>query len=538
MYEEQAAANSAAGDEGTGSTLRPPGGDSVPQRAADGSIRWKPRSAPKSAPSKSEDESIGQARRAGRDGGLAEKPSAVGLKVSNPGMKKGPAPPKPRRDRTILFVTIGGGLAVVGLLLLGLRGLFLPGYIKSTAIEAAAAHGVTLTVADASVSSTGVLLSGLTAKLTGVPQISFSIASADVRSVWSSPVRVVLGKTEIAVDGDVQAVSGAVQAWSRLHRGKGKPDDETMGGQIEIPSVHLLWIHVGRDISRIEASGAQGGVGSPTATALGDDVHFLAPSFSVESTVGTFGPWQVSVDTSMKETRARVAFDPAVPDGANALLVDDTLGHSSFDVTIPRLPTSSLGIPRSVAGADLPFPEQIEVLLHFGRVSQDQSTGSLRAALYGLRIPELGSGVDARLSGDVSGPVGGPLTVKNGLASLGPLHAPVTGTLTPEGAGKGMRANLAWKADPIPCSTLAGLPTPGAAVQDLTKKAVQGDLSDLGELARDFGAIGEAVGAVKVTGSFAASGTVVVSSVDPGKAKLTTVTKNACGLTLFQGSPK
>jgi hypothetical protein len=266
--------------------------------------------------------------------------------------------------------------------------------------------------------------------------------------------------------------------------------------------------------------------------ALVDDVHFLAPSLSIETTLGTFGPWQLNVDASTKELRARLAFDPAVPDGANALLVDDALGHSSFDVTVPRLPTSSLGIPRSVAGQSLPFPEQIEVLLHSGRVTQDQSTGSLRAALYGLRIPELGSGVDARLSGDVSGPVGGVLTVKNGLASLGPIHAPVTGTLTPE--GKGLRASLAWKADPIPCSTLVGLPTPGAAVQDLTKKATQGDLSDLGELARDFGAIGEAVGAVKVTGSFSASGTVVVSSSDPRAAKVTTVAKNACGLALFQ----
>jgi hypothetical protein len=125
--------------------------------------------------------------------------------------------------------------------------------------------------------------------------------------------------------------------------------------------------------------------------------------------------------------------------------------------------------------------------------------------------------------------------VKNGVLAVGGFRAAVTGTVTPVVTPPSVRANLAWKADPVPCSTLVTLPTPAAAARDLTKKAVEGDLGDLGELARDFGALGEAVGAVKVSGSFSASGTVVFETSDLAHAKLTSVAKNACGLELFQG---
>ncbi len=72
-------------------------------------------------------------------------------------------------------------------------------------------------------------------------------------------------------------------------------------------------------------------------------------------------------------------------------------------------------------------------------------------------------------------------------------------------------------------------------MRDLTRKANDGDLGDLAELVRDFGAIGQAAGAVRVTGTFTASGTAVIDSTDLAGAKFTTMSKNACGISLFQG---
>ena len=124
------------------------------------------------------------------------------------------------------------------------------------------------------------------------------------------------------------------------------------------------------------------------------------------------------------------------------------------------------------------------------------------------------------------------MTVKSGAFTVGPVRGVVTGTLTP-GDGT-VKANLAWKADPVPCSSLVSLPTPTAAARDLTRRASDGDLGDLGELARDFGALGQATGAVRMVGTFAASGTAQVDTADLAGAKFTTVSKNACGISLFQ----
>ncbi len=383
-------------------------------------------------------------------------------------------------------------------------------------------------------------LRGLAARLDGVPQIRCTIVSAEVRSLWSSVTRAELGKVEIAVDGDATAVGDALAAWSAAHRGKGaKADEDTVGGEVDVPVAHLVWLHPSGsrdDVTRVEATGLSGAIGSPTSVLLGDELHFLASGLVLETKAGTFGPWSLDVDATTKGMRARLAFDPAVPDGANALFVLDTPGGASFDVTIPRLSAGGLGIPRTVLGPDLPFPQQLDVAIHYARQSHEQLTGSVRAALYGLRIAELGGSVDAHLTGEATGSGasgGGAMQVKNGLFTLGGLRATVTGSVTP--GARGAKANLAWRADPVPCASLAALPTPGAAALDLTAKAAGADLGDLGQLARDFGALGEAVGAVKVTGVFSASGTLVVDSSDLGHAKFTTVAKNACGVALFQG---
>jgi len=286
-------------------------------------------------------------------------------------------------------------------------------------------------------------------------------------------------------------------------------------------------------VTRLEATGISGALGSPTSVSILDDAHFLTNALVVETRVGTFGPWNLDVDQTVKATRARLAFDPAVPDGANALLVEDAAGDASLDVTIPRLPTASLGIPRTALGPDATLPQQTEIALHFGRSGHAEPKGTLRAAFYGVRVPELGTRVDVRASADAAGPAGGAMTVKNGVFSVGPVHGTVTGTVTP--GRRSVATSLAWRAEPMPCASLLALPSAGAAALDVTRQLAGGDPSNLGDLARDFGALGQAVGALTVTGTFLATGTIAFDSADPAHAKMSTVTKNACGIALFQG---
>jgi hypothetical protein len=552
LYEEQAAVNLPKGARaiGASSSLMHPTADVdglVPERAKDGSVRWKARSEPP-PPRTQNVPPMGSPILASGSSGPS-RTAVAKLAKSGAGPSADAAPhastrPRKPRNRTVLWVAIGASLVALTLFAFGARTFVLPGYVRSSAIADAAVHGVTLTVNDATLSDDGVLLSGLTAKLVGVPQASATIATADVRVAWGTPMKVVLGKTEVLVDGDGRKTLAALDAWTatqrtRSHGGGGATNamvagDDGVGGQVEIPHAHLVWTHASSDVPRIEATGLQGTVGSPNVVTPTDDVHFLAAAVTVETRAGTFGPWSVDVDHTPKGMRARLAFDPAVPDGANALLVEGAFASDvSFDVTIPRLPITNLGVPRTALGAETTLPQQVELALHYGRSGRSMANATLRLALYGAHVPELGTNVDVHITGDASGPWISPLPVKNGLFSIGPVHGTVTGTVTPE--TQSAVASLAWKADPMPCSSLVALPTPGAAARDVTRQMGSNDPLDLGELARDFGAIGEAVGAVKVTGSFVVSGTVLADSANLSQAKFGLSAKNACGIALFQG---
>jgi tRNA A-37 threonylcarbamoyl transferase component Bud32 len=524
LYDEQAAVNLPSDvliDGHTGSLMRPASDGLVPERAKDGSIRWKPRSTP--------------------------PPARRAAPTPKPAMGKTPTSTRTaqKKSRRLLWVGLGGGVVALVVFVFGARALALPGYVRGNVIDDARAHGVLLTVGDASLSDDGVLLRDVTAKLAGVPGARAAIASADVRIGWGLPTKILLGKTDVVVDGDVDSTLTAIDAWSASQRQRHDKNaklgtdsllapDEVPGGQIEIPSAHLVWTHPSSgDITRIEATGLQGAVGSPTARSLTDEAHLLTTSLVIETRVGTFGPWNLDIDSKPSETRARLAFDPAVPDGANVLGVLDASGGTSLDVTIPRLPVGSLGVPATALGKGTSLPQQVELLLHYGRTARDENSGSLKAAFYGVHVPELGTSVDVHVSGLAEGPSGDAMTVKDGVFSLGPVRGKVTGTVTPEARAVAMR--LAWRAEPMPCASLVSLPSPRAAARDVTRQLGSDGPVDLGDLARDLGSLGQAWGALKVTGSFLAAGTVTADSADPGQAKFTMATKNACGIALFQG---
>jgi hypothetical protein len=512
MYGDDAAVNLPSDDliedlSGSSFLEQPPPGanDRVPQRAADGSIRWQPR----------------------KDAAATPRVARAAPAVRPPASKSATAVARPKAARSwrglaLILAASLGALALMGFVA---RALFVPAYVRSTTIEEAAAHGVTLTVKSASLSSDGVELQGLVASLAGVGALRITIPTADVRDVFSARTSVVLRKVEISMDGDAREVLASLGAWSAAHRGKTRASSEAMGGTIEMPAAHLTWTRLHDGVGRAEAS-LEGTLGAPGGAAIADDGHLLGTNVRLETSSGTFGPWSLDVAVSLKGTRARLALDPAVPDGPNALLIVDASGESTFDVTVPRVPVTTLGIPRSVVRPGLPFPQATDVALHYAHSSDEQVVTSLRAGFYGLHVPELGGLVDAHLSGDVSGAAGASLPLKNGAVTLGPLR--------PSAFPPALRANLAWKAEPVPCSALAALPTPTVAASDLTRKAVTGDLGDLGELARDLGALGQAVGAVKVTGAFGATGTVAFDSDDPSHVKISTTTSNACGVALFQ----
>ena len=253
LYEEQAAVNlppEELEDADSSALLRPPGGSDplVPERAPDGSVRWIPRQRKALAPAAPTAAAPGAAA-SRRPAAVSARPAAVSAGPATASADPA-APPveEPRRQRRyVLWLALAGVVVMAGIVALLARVFVWPGYVRGTIIAEAAAHGVTLTVGDASLADDGVLLHDLTARLAGVPQMRGVIASASVHTTGSSPTKVVLGKTEVTVDGDVREVFAALSRWSSAHLGAGRrSDDDSPGVSVDVPNAHARLDPTGR----------------------------------------------------------------------------------------------------------------------------------------------------------------------------------------------------------------------------------------------------------------------------------------------------
>jgi serine/threonine-protein kinase len=514
LYAEQAAANVKGGSlpyEDTASLLRPPGAPDAmyPQRASDGSVRWQTKPSP------------------------GQKPPPPAYQPPSRTAKPTPLAARPKRgNRWLLVVGVVTVLFGAGVLV---RILVLPGYVRDAAIRVAASQGVTLTIQEARLGSDGVVFEGLVGKLVGVPQVTVTVSSLEATVSLSAPPHVKVGPTEVAIVGDAKATAAAMGAWWTAHHSAGSVEHGPADGtQIEMPRVHLVWTSpFGTDITRIEMRDLGGGMVPSVSPRPGDEMHFTSPLVSVDTRVGRFGPWNVDLDQSVTGRRIRVAFDPAVLDAASATLLLDAHAGTTFDLTVPHLPVGRLGIPPAALGNDVPLPQLLAAKVHVKAFSGTLGPSALDVTLVGAHAPGFARPVDVHVAGETKG---GPRTgspLEAGVVQVGPFRAALTGTVALR--SDGASANLAWKADPEPCASLVSLPTPADAVRDMTHQAETPGPTNLDALVRDMGALAQAVGAVKVTGTLSASGTLAVDSADPGHPAFTVIAKNACGLALFQG---
>jgi hypothetical protein len=294
----------------------------------------------------------------------------------------------------------------------------------------------------------------------------------------------------------------------------------------------VVWSHAFGDDGRIEAedvSGEIGGTGS--ATHLGDELRVLTPKLTLTYKATTIGPWRLDLEQDPDSTTARVAFDPPVPDGPNALITRMATGKTQVDVNIPRSPLYRLGVPPAALAGVKSVPEATEVHLHYVRTTDDRVDTTLSATFFGVKAPPIAGPVDIKATGSLLGDASQALELQGGNLSFGPVHATLAGpvTIRPDEVS----AKLTWKVTPIPCAQL--LPRQQQAVNDLAAQlgALGAGNADLASLGLDVTSLAESAGVARVGGSLSASGTVVFDSSDPGSTALTVTGKNSCGISLF-----
>jgi len=414
--------------------------------------------------------------------------------------------PARRRSR---IVRIGVGVLVVLLLVAGVLSI-LPSIIRSKVTEAAHRAGFTVGIGTVSVGLSGVVLRDVTAT---VPRIAGAVAAhADeilVSGLGGRQVRV----RGLAVDlnGPAEKLGVDLALLYETNRAQlaGTAADPR---HVSLVDARLVWRDVLGPGTRVEAAplGAEIDSRGPGL----EDIRASIGRFDLTTSKTTFGPWSGSVEHAPASTRARLLFDPPVPDGPSALWVTSPGAPGQLTLRIPRSPLARLGLRPEDLGLPADPSTELEIKLEAGPTPSTRFEIAGQVGLYGARLTNLKTPLDVKVDLFASGLPGKPLDLDRTTVTVGPFVAAVTGTVTT--VERNLRLDASWHTAPIPC-----------------EKLVRAEARSLGPIAAALQELAHATGAARVTGQAAASGVARFDTRAPDEASLTFLTRDTCGLALF-----
>jgi len=443
------------------------------------------------------------------------KPAPLQLDLPAPAV---PAPvrmePEPRKRRAGASGRTIATRAVLVLLALGIAGAaaaayWLPKWVRRQFIEAAAAHGITLTIEDAKIEQGGFRLLGLRATADDLPGASASAPEVDVETSGLRPTRLTVRGADIEVSGAWSPAENALAKWRESPRGG-------QGGDFIPPSIviedsRIVWKGAVGDTGNIEAAGMH-----VDATQRGNDTELHARSDKVTLSVpgGTLGPWRVDLDRAPGMSRIHVALDPQVPESSTVLVVGDDTRTAQVDVTVPRTPPARIGIPAQllgVRGKDL----QIEASVHYTNLGPAHAEATTRGAIHAIEVTGLPKPIEVVWDGTATGDTTQGMDVKKAQLAVGPLLGTVTGTLRT--FDEGFRLAVAWTAGPVPCSAFDAQMDEGTPF----------------DIAYQLRKLAEATGLTKLSGQVSAHGGATIDSRDVGATHIEFVPVSTCQVALF-----
>jgi hypothetical protein len=422
--------------------------------------------------------------------------------------------PAPRKRRA---GTSGRAIAtrlVLVLLALAVAGAaaaayWLPRWVRRQVIEAAAAHGITLTIEDAKIAQGGFRLLGLRATADDLPGASASAPELDVETSGLRPTRLTVKGADIEVSGAWHPAENALAKWRESPRGE-------QGGDFIPPSIvvedsRIVWKGAAGDAVRIEAAGIH-----VEAMQRGNDTELHARSDKVMLGVsgGALGPWRVDLDRAPGMSRIHVALDPQVPESSTVLVVGDGTRTTQVDVTVPRTTPTRLGVPPQllgVRGKDL----QVEASVHYTNLGPAHAEAMTRGAVHAIEVTGMPQPIEVVWDGTASGDSSQGMDVKKAQLAVGPLLGTVTGTLRT--FDDGFRLALAWSAGPVPCKAFD---TPN-------------DEGTTFDIAYQLRQLAEATGLTKLSGEVRAQGNATIDSRDVGASHVEFVPVSTCQVALF-----
>lgn len=387
--------------------------------------------------------------------------------------------------------------------------LLLPRIIHDRAIVAAREAGVDLSIDDVGVGFSGVSFRGVSARTSRVPGVTLEVTEVFASGLTAHDVRI--QKPAITIEGNATTVLDALGRFYEENRARfaGTPEEPR---RLSVVSGHLTWNGVVGDGSRLVAAEMSADLESKGPTA--EEGRANLGRFEVTTKRSVFGPWTATFERSPNSARARVLFDPPVPDGPHALLVWGLDKTPQVTVRIPRTPLANLGLRPADLGLPADPASELDATIESKTTPQGRIEATAQIELFRARLAGIATPLDVKLEGGLSGLPGKALDLVRTSASFGPFVANVNGTVTPyEG---GLVLDASFRTVPLPCADFA-----------------LAEAKKLGPLAATIQEIAHKTGAVRVTGTALASGIMKYDTKSPDDATVAFTTRETCGLSLF-----
>ncbi len=399
-------------------------------------------------------------------------------------------------------------VAVVVLVLLASAALLLlPMIVRDRILANAREAGIDLAIDGVGVSTSGVTLRGVTMHIPTIQGVE--VKADEVFASGFSAAKVRVSSPSVTIDGSAQDVGARLvrfyqQDHSRFAGSAAEPR------HVSIVGARVAWTRPFGEGTRVDASD----VGAELDSKGVDDLRTSVGRFEVKTKKTTLGPWSASFDQAGGSSRARVLFDPALPDGPSALYVFGADVVPKVTVRIPRAPLAQLGVRPDELALPADPSTELEAKIEGGTTPSQRIEVTFKIDLWSARVKLWKSPVDIHLDGLASGLPGKPLELDHTTATVGPFKAGVTGTVTPD--SDSVRLDVAWRTVPIACQTL-----------------VKAEAKSVGPLVATLQELAQKLGAARVTGNAQAVGIVKYDTRTPDDASFTITTKESCGLSIF-----
>ncbi len=430
---------------------------------------------------------------------------------------------KPKRAWGKSLGTAGIGALLLLIVVGAVTVLTLPGCLKRSCIEAAAARGVALTIDDVHLGAGRFTLVNVAAKAAELPGVSLRADEVEVEMAGLAPSRITARNGGLEIDGPYEQIKESFAKWRATHKGS-IPGDGSGGGaaspRVVLEGAHVMWTRGFGSQVKVDILEMRLEVGQTAKKE--DEVHVVSPHVLVNVGSGDIGPWRITYDREGEEARTRIGFDPKLADGPNAIFVTSGSRIATVDVTIARTQLANVGVPPELLGLPAGGSTQVEANVRFTHSVANRVDAKATLGLFGIKTASVPAPLDAKAELQVAGDPASA-EVKKGTLAVGPLNGAVLGTLRV--FDDGIRVDLGWKAGPLPCNVFAATPS---------IPTVTGGLP-LGELANQLKDFAQATGIAKVTGEVRMEGALTFDSRDFGTTNVRFTPTNTCDVALFGG---